>query len=134
MAAAAELLGDGQDDGPALAAQVHPDGARLAFGEEQGDSHAGQGAATGSQQSLFTQLDDAVQAFYQDMTDMGQWNNTVIMVITEFGRRNEENGSPGTDQPRAAASAASFAKGLSGSRAAAGRIRPRRRRTRGSGR
>ena len=65
------------------------------------DTHAGQGAATGSQQSLFTQLDDAVQAFYQDMTDMGQWNNTVIMVITEFGRRNYVNGSAGTDHGHA---------------------------------
>ena len=31
------------------------------------------------------------------MKAMGQWNNTVICVFTEFGRRNYENGSVGTD-------------------------------------
>jgi uncharacterized protein (DUF1501 family) len=65
------------------------------------DTHAGQGAGTGAQASLFSQLDDAVQAFKQDMTDMGQWNDTVIMVITEFGRRNYVNGSVGTDHGHA---------------------------------
>ncbi len=61
------------------------------------DTHAGQGAGAGYQATLFSQLDDAIQAFYLDMNDMGQWNNTAIMVITEFGRRNYVNGSVGTD-------------------------------------
>lgn len=65
------------------------------------DTHAGQGAGTGAHASLLTQFDDAVYAFYQDMVDMGQWNNTLIMVITEFGRRNYENGSAGTDHGHA---------------------------------
>ena len=32
---------------------------------------------------------------------MGVWDDTVIAVITEFGRRNYENGSEGTDHGHA---------------------------------
>jgi uncharacterized protein (DUF1501 family) len=61
------------------------------------DTHGDQGGATGQQANLFARLDGAVGAFAQDMKAMGIWNNTVIVVITEFGRRNYENGSLGTD-------------------------------------
>jgi uncharacterized protein (DUF1501 family) len=59
------------------------------------DTHTNQGAATGYQANLFAQLDNAVGAFAQDMKDRGLWGDVVIVVITEFGRRNYENGSTG---------------------------------------
>jgi len=58
------------------------------------DTHAGQTAA---QASLLQNLDDALAVFKTDMQTMGTWNDTAIVVITEFGRRNYENGSLGTD-------------------------------------
>lgn len=61
------------------------------------DTHSSQGQSTGSLPSLFTQLDDAVGAFAQDMKNRGVWNDIAIVVITEFGRRNYVNGSAGTD-------------------------------------
>lgn len=61
------------------------------------DTHSGQGNQTGYQAGLFKDIDDALGAFAADMKAMGQWNNTVICLFTEFGRRNYENGSAGTD-------------------------------------
>ncbi len=61
------------------------------------DTHSAQGAQTGAQAALFTQLDDAIGSFATDMKAMGQWENTVICLFTEFGRRSYENGSAGTD-------------------------------------
>jgi len=58
------------------------------------DTHSAQ--LTG-QANLFTQLDNALGAFAQDMQAMGTWNDMVVAVITEFGRRNYVNGSAGTD-------------------------------------
>jgi uncharacterized protein (DUF1501 family) len=61
------------------------------------DLHGDEGAVTGNQANLLTRLDDAVGAFAQDMKDRGQWNATRIVIHSEFGRRNYENGSNGTD-------------------------------------
>jgi uncharacterized protein (DUF1501 family) len=61
------------------------------------DLHANQGGATGSFATLFHYFDTAVEAFRQDMVAMGSWDQTVILLITEFGRRNFQNGSGGTD-------------------------------------
>lgn len=63
------------------------------------DTHGDQGAAAadGRQGRLLTRLDDAVGSFEADMKAMGIWDNTLIAVISEFGRRNFENGSDGTD-------------------------------------
>jgi uncharacterized protein (DUF1501 family) len=61
------------------------------------DSHAGEGNGTGTHATLLGRLDDAVAAFAQDMKNRGQWNNTRIVVFSEFGRRNYENASFGTD-------------------------------------
>jgi uncharacterized protein (DUF1501 family) len=61
------------------------------------DTHGDQGAAAGYQADLFTTLDDAIGTFHTDMVDMGQWDNVVIVCFSEFGRRNYENGSGGTD-------------------------------------
>lgn len=42
-------------------------------------------------------LSEAIDAFYNDLTAMGEMNNTLIVVYTEFGRTVYENGSAGTD-------------------------------------
>jgi|GEM_PF-767993 len=61
------------------------------------DLHGAQGAGVGAHATLLTRLDDAVGAFVQDMKNRGQWNNTRIVIHSEFGRRNYENASDGTD-------------------------------------
>jgi len=43
----------------------------------------------------------AFQAFYRDMQD--QWDDMVIVTMTEFGRTSKENGSRGTDHAEATA-------------------------------
>jgi uncharacterized protein (DUF1501 family) len=61
------------------------------------------GLVTGQHANLMTSLDNAVAAFVADAKAMGIWANTTIAVISEFGRRNYENGSLGTDHAEAAA-------------------------------
>ena len=61
------------------------------------DTHGNQGNETGTQANLIARLDGAIGTFYDECVDMGIWNDTVILVSTEFGRRNFENGSNGTD-------------------------------------
>lgn len=58
------------------------------------DTHSAQ---TTGQATLFAQVDAAIGSLAQDFKVMGLWNDTAITVITEFGRRNYENGSQGTD-------------------------------------
>ncbi|MEE8103898.1 MAG: DUF1501 domain-containing protein [Planctomycetota bacterium] len=48
-------------------------------------------------ESLMTQLDDAVSAFRADLVARNLWDRCAVVVISEFGRRNFENGSEGTD-------------------------------------
>jgi uncharacterized protein (DUF1501 family) len=61
------------------------------------DTHGNQGGATGSQANLFEELDGALGAFVTDLKAQALWNDVVVCVYTEFGRRNYENGSTGTD-------------------------------------
>lgn len=61
------------------------------------DTHAGQGTTTGPQPDLLEDLDEAIQGFADDCRAMGIWQNAVVLVMSEFGRRNFENGSGGTD-------------------------------------
>lgn len=61
------------------------------------DTHAAQGRATGKQPDLLEDLDEAIKGFADDCKAMSIWQNCVVMVISEFGRRNYENGSGGTD-------------------------------------
>jgi uncharacterized protein (DUF1501 family) len=65
------------------------------------DTHGAQGTGTGFQANLFTALDDALDSLVQDLQRLGVWNDTAIVVLTEFGRRNYENGSDGTDHGHA---------------------------------
>ncbi len=63
------------------------------------DTHYGQGRDSGLQPRLLTLLGQALGAF---VTDLGkQFENTTIVVMTEFGRRVGENFSLGTDHGRA---------------------------------
>lgn len=48
-------------------------------------------------ENLMTQLDGAVGAFANDLKSRNLWDDCVIVVISEFGRRIFENGSMGTD-------------------------------------
>lgn len=61
------------------------------------DTHAAQGRTTGKQPDLLEDLDEAIFGFSEDCKAMGIWNNCVVVVMSEFGRRNFENGSGGTD-------------------------------------
>jgi uncharacterized protein (DUF1501 family) len=58
------------------------------------DTHANQKP---TQDKNFVQLGDALDAFMQDLANIGQQDNVVIMTFSEFGRRVKQNGSNGTD-------------------------------------
>jgi uncharacterized protein (DUF1501 family) len=65
------------------------------------DTHSAEGTTAGTHGLLMGELDAAINAFALDMTAMNQWQNIVIAVYTEFGRRNAENASAGTDHGEA---------------------------------
>lgn len=46
---------------------------------------------------LLGTLSGALEAFVQNLKEQKLWNETLIMVFSEFGRRASENGSSGTD-------------------------------------
>lgn len=50
-----------------------------------------------SQQRLLGILSDSVGRFAEDLQSTGEWNNTVVIVFSEFGRRVKQNASNGTD-------------------------------------
>jgi uncharacterized protein (DUF1501 family) len=47
---------------------------------------------------MLAQLGSAVETFFEDVKDMR--NQVTLLVLTEFGRTNEENGNRGTDHGR----------------------------------
>ncbi len=49
------------------------------------------------QQRLFTDLGDGLAALADDLQKSDQWNNTLVLVFSEFGRRVGQNASNGTD-------------------------------------
>jgi uncharacterized protein (DUF1501 family) len=63
------------------------------------DTHAAQqvNQANGSYMNLMATLNDGLTAFYNDLSNQGLINQTVILQFSEFGRRITENGSGGTD-------------------------------------
>jgi uncharacterized protein (DUF1501 family) len=65
------------------------------------DTHTSQGQLYGKHRQLLGKVALAFQAFYRDMQD--QWDDIVIVTMTEFGRTSKENGSRGTDHAEAAA-------------------------------
>jgi uncharacterized protein (DUF1501 family) len=58
------------------------------------DTHAGQQA---KQEKLFSELNDALKPFTDDLKSNHRFEDTLIMSFSEFGRRVGENGSGGTD-------------------------------------
>jgi uncharacterized protein (DUF1501 family) len=73
------------DDGPRVAA--------LAF--DGWDTHANEGGARGRLAQLLAGLDGALAAFEENLKE--RWRDTVVLVITEFGRTARVNGTVGTD-------------------------------------
>lgn len=72
------------------------DGPRIgAMGFVGWDTHINEGAASGQLANLLGALDGALAAIESNMGDA--WRETVIAVITEFGRTARINGTDGTD-------------------------------------
>lgn len=63
------------------------------------DTHSAQNPnqTNGSYFNLMATLNDALFAFYQDLTNQGLLSSTLVLSFSEFGRRISENGSNGTD-------------------------------------
>ena len=73
-----------------------PDGPRVgAAGFVGWDTHINEGAASGQLANLLGALDGALAAIETNMGDT--WRETVVAVITEFGRTARINGTDGTD-------------------------------------
>jgi uncharacterized protein (DUF1501 family) len=65
------------------------------------DTHANQGLAGGALDRLLGQLADGLVAF---RTEMGPaWDDTTVVIMTEFGRTARPNGTRGTDHGTAGA-------------------------------
>jgi uncharacterized protein (DUF1501 family) len=77
-------------------ARVLRDQHRLGFVDVGGwDTHVGQGGATGALANRLGELGRGLAAFAQEMDSA--WANTVVVVVSEFGRTFRENGNRGTD-------------------------------------
>jgi len=59
------------------------------------DTHVNQGNANGQLATKFSELGKGLAAFADEMGDA--WNNTTVVVVSEFGRTFRENGNRGTD-------------------------------------
>jgi len=59
------------------------------------DTHVGEGAAQGTLATNLGNLGRGLQVFSQSLGT--EWNNTVVVVLSEFGRTFRENGNRGTD-------------------------------------
>jgi uncharacterized protein (DUF1501 family) len=70
-----------------------PDGPRVAVLESHGwDTHVQQ---TAQLPELLAQLVDALEGLRESLEPL--WHQTIVLVVTEFGRTARENGSAGTD-------------------------------------
>lgn len=58
------------------------------------DTHVGQ---ENQQARLFTQLNDAVKSFTEDLKKNGRMQDVLLFTFSEFGRRVAQNASNGTD-------------------------------------
>src|SRR5204862_7336319 len=75
---------------------ARPDGPRVgALAFDGWDTHVNEGAVTGRLADLLGALDIAIAAID---TNMGEaWRDTVVALVTEFGRTAQLNGNDGTD-------------------------------------
>jgi uncharacterized protein (DUF1501 family) len=81
---------------------VAADGPRIGTLSYNGwDTHANEGAAQGQLANRLAGLDAAIRAFADGMG--AAWKDTVVIVVTEFGRTAAVNGSDGTDHGTATA-------------------------------
>ena len=72
------------------------DGPNIAVVELGGwDTHANQGASTGSLANRFAALDQGLDELREGLGEA--WENTAVAVVTEFGRTVRVNGTRGTD-------------------------------------
>jgi uncharacterized protein (DUF1501 family) len=87
---------------------ARPDGPRVgALALDGWDTHVNEGAAKGRLADLLGALDGAIAAIE---TSMGEaWSDTIVALVTEFGRTAHVNGNDGTDH--GTATAALFAGG-----------------------
>jgi uncharacterized protein (DUF1501 family) len=75
---------------------ARPDGPRVgALAFDGWDTHAAEGASNGRLAMLLGALDGAIAAVEGEMKDA--WGETVVAVVTEFGRTARINGTDGTD-------------------------------------
>tara|TARA_A100000164_G_scaffold382011_1_gene437323 strand:+ start:47919 stop:49061 length:1143 start_codon:yes stop_codon:yes gene_type:complete len=58
------------------------------------DTHSGQKSRLNF---LYADLSKCLNTLAHDLNDMGEWNNTQILVFSEFGRTINENSTGGTD-------------------------------------
>lgn len=78
------------------------DGPRIAVLEAGGwDTHANQGSTTGALANRLAGLDKGLIALRDGLGKA--WSNTVVAVVTEFGRTVKVNGTRGTDHGTATA-------------------------------
>jgi uncharacterized protein (DUF1501 family) len=69
---------------------------RLAFVDVGGwDTHVAEGAMSGTLARNLDNLGNGLAAFARTLGN--EWNNTVVVVVSEFGRTFRENGNQGTD-------------------------------------
>ncbi len=59
------------------------------------DTHVGQGGTIGTMASQLAELAEGLAAFYEDL--QARMGNVTVVVMSEFGRRLQENGGLGTD-------------------------------------
>ncbi len=75
---------------------ARPDGPRVgALAFNGWDTHVNEGAAAGLLANLLGALDGALQAAEASLGDA--WSETVVAIVTEFGRTARINGNDGTD-------------------------------------
>ena len=75
---------------------ARPDGPRIgALAFDGWDTHANEGATNGRLAALLGALDGAIAAVENGMGNA--WRDTVVAVVTEFGRTARINGTEGTD-------------------------------------
>ena len=77
-------------------ARLMRDQVRIGFVDVGGwDTHVGQGGATGALATRIGDLSRGLDTFAREMGPA--WSDTVVVVISEFGRTFKENGNRGTD-------------------------------------
>ncbi len=85
-----------QSAGAAARFLARADGPRIgALAFDGWDTHANEGALDGRLAALLGALDGAIAAIETNMGDA--WRETVVAIITEFGRTARINGTEGTD-------------------------------------